>query len=176
DAFRLTRFTWVGHSFGARVGLSLAARPASAVESPVERLFIIAGAGVARPRPVSHRLRGKINGWRFRMRKAMARNEAELIALERRFGSADYVQSRALGLRDIFVKIVGEDQSDALPRITAPTTLIYGGRDTETPPELGRRMQALIPGARYVECPEFDHLSILSRGRHQIATLISEQI
>lgn len=170
DDLGLTRFIWVGHSFGGRVGLRLGAMP----DSPVEQLFIVAGAGVKRSTTLAARARGAWRGWNFKRQKSRARTEAELIKLEEKFGSRDYVQSRVLGLRDIFVKTVQEDQSLLVPSIKCPTTLLYGGRDTETPPEIGKILHRLIPSSTYVECPEFDHYNILTRGRHQLALMLRE--
>ena len=167
-----TAYGWVGHSFGGRIGLRLAA----AGSAPLTHLVVVAGAGVPRERSPLARLKGRVNSLRFQAGKRAARTEEQLLALEERFGSADYVQSRALGLRDIFVRTVSEDQTDQLAKIACPTTLIYGSRDTETPPEIGRRIHALIPHSAYIECPEFGHISILDRGRHQIALAVKERL
>ena len=45
-----------------------------------------------------------------------------------------------------------------LPNIRVPTLLVYGGDDTLTTPELGRRMQAQIPGSDFVEIADAGHL------------------
>ena len=99
-----------------------------------------------------------------------------MIELEKKYGSADYVNSRETGLRDIFLKTVNEDQTENIKTISSPTTLIYGSKDTETPPVIGRMLNQLIPSSRYIECPEFDHSTILTRGRHQIALVLKEAI
>ncbi|MFK7939153.1 MAG: alpha/beta fold hydrolase [Roseovarius sp.] len=168
----ITKFKWVGHSFGGRIGLRLA----SLNESPVEHLFIVAGAGVKLPQPLMRRLRGKWRSWQFKRKKAAAKTEEELIALEKVFGSPDYVQSREIDMRDIFIRTVQEDQTADLSKITCPTTLLYGEQDRETPPAEGKAIQNAIAHSTYVECPEFDHHSILSRGRHQLTTLILETL
>ena len=163
---------WVGHSFGGRIGLRLAVRHPDLLCG----LVLVAAAGIPRAQSVAARLRGRWRSWRFRQLKARAADDAALHALEERFGSADYVQSRRDGLRDIFLKTIAEDQSTDLPRIALPTTLIYGGRDTETPPEIGRRMARAIPGTEYVELEPCDHISVLDRGRHQIALAVKEKL
>lgn len=172
QSFGIDRFIWVGHSFGGRVGLRMAAMPALGLR----HLVIVAGAGVPRQRTTWEQWRGSWRATQFRRLKAQARSEEELVALESRFGSPDYVASRDLGLRDIFVKTVAENQTRTARAITVPTTLIYGGRDTETPPEIGRRLHRLIKGSSYIECPDFGHISILDRGRHQIALAIKEAL
>lgn len=163
------RFIWVGHSFGARIGLRMAA----AAASPIDHLVVVAGAGVRVPPSLRQRLSGAWRGRMFRLRRRFAGPD-QIEALERRYGSPDYVQSRQTGLRDIFVKTVQEDQSDSVGAITCPTTLIYGAKDTETPPAQGRLLHRLVPGSVYIEPPAFDHLSVLSRGRHQIAVVLKD--
>ena len=172
ENFGLTRYIWVGHSFGGRVGLRLAEMS----DSPVQHLFMIAGAGVKRPTTLASRARSKWCSWNFKRQKTRAINEQEIIELERKFGSRDYVESRETGMREIFIKTVEEDQSRAVPSITCPTTLIYGGLDTETPPEVGKLLHSLIPHSTYLECPEFDHHTILTRGRHQITLMLREAL
>ena len=170
DRLECEKFIWVGHSFGGRIGLRMAVRATGMLDG----LVVVAGAGVPRSLTLAEKLKRKWNGAKFQRAKARAKDEGALIALEKRFGSADYVASRESGMRDIFVKTISEDQSDDLPRIAAPTRLIYGSADSETPPEVGRRIAALIPRAEYVECPFCDHISVLDRGRHQIALAIKE--
>lgn len=168
----ISKCVWVGHSFGGRIGLRLG------VQSPgmLSHLVIVAGAGVPRDVSSIERWKRKWNGRKFQKLKAQAKTEDELIALERRFGSPDYVASRESGMRDIFVKAISEDQTPDLHRIPTPTTLIYGSEDTETPPAIGRKIAALVPKSAYVECPFYDHISILDRGRHQIALTIKEAV
>ncbi|RVQ69279.1 alpha/beta hydrolase [Croceicoccus ponticola] len=163
---------WVGHSFGGRMGLRLG------VQSPgmMRHMVIVAGAGVPRDISTAERWKRKWKGRKFQKLKAAATTEDELIELEKRFGSPDYVMSRETGMRDIFVKTIAEDQSADLPRIPTETTLIYGSADTETPPEIGRKIAALVPNSTYIECPHYDHISILDRGRHQIALAIKEAV
>ncbi|AKM09557.1 alpha/beta fold hydrolase [Croceicoccus naphthovorans] len=171
-ALQIPKCVWVGHSFGGRIGLRLG------VQSPgmLDHMVIVAGAGVPRTVNAKDRWKRKWNGRKFQKLKAQAGTVDELIELEKRFGSPDYVMSRETGMRDIFVKTISEDQSADLPRIPTPTTCIYGGADTETPPEIGRKIASLVQNGTYVECPFYDHISILDRGRHQIALAIKEAV
>ncbi|MDR3471094.1 MAG: alpha/beta fold hydrolase [Devosia sp.] len=163
---------WVGHSFGARVGLRLAVHHPGLLKG----LVLVSAAGVPMRRPLWRRLAGRLQTMRFRALRRMAKDQATVEALEARFGSPDYVQSRQLGLRDIFLNAIREDQTPDLGRITARTVLLYGARDTETPPEMGQRIAGLIPGARLLVLPEFDHINILFRGHHIIALKAKELV
>jgi pimeloyl-ACP methyl ester carboxylesterase len=164
---------WVGHSFGGRVGLRLGVRHPDVLRG----LVLVAAAGLRiDQRSKWQRLKGRWRSAQFRRLRGRARSEDEIIALEKRFGSADYIQSRQTGLRDIFHKTVNEDQSSDLPKIATPTLVMNGAKDTETPPALGRRIAGLIPNARYLELPEFDHIGVLHRGHHIIALRAKEML
>lgn len=172
DSLGHSSFTWVGHSFGGRVGMRIAAQ----ANHPLTHLVLVASAGV--PRHVSgiQKLKRRRRSFEFKLRKSMAKDDAALDALEREYGSLDYIHSREIGMRDIFVKTVNEDQSGTLAQITCPTTLIYGGLDFETPVDVGESIAAGIAGSKLIVCPHFDHISILDRGRHQIALAIKDQL
>ena len=93
-------------------------------------------------------------------------------ALRARFGSADY--ARAGKLRPILVKAVGEDLSEVARAVRCPAVLVYGDRDSETPPEIGARLNRLMPQSRLIVLRGFDHWSVLTDGRHQIVQRLSE--
>ena len=75
-------------------------------------------------------------------------------------------------MRPVFVRVIGEDLTQQARAVQCPTLLLYGKLDTETPPEIGRRLQALIPRSELVELNGFGHLDILTGGRHQLASRI----
>ena len=52
---------------------------------------------------------------------------------------------------------VGDDTTDRLPQITAPTLVLAGGLDTTTRPQLCRAVAELIPGARLEVMEEEAH-------------------
>lgn len=159
----------VGHSFGCRVGLQLAAGWPELVDG----LFLIAPAGLPRRRGVLWR--GKAMGLKLIGR--MARYADRLLGsrlharFAGRFGSADY--RNAGRLRETFVKIVNEDLSAVARQISQPVAIVVGEADTETPPEISRRYEHLIENAGLAVLPGFGHLDIVSRGRHQLQARLS---
>ncbi|MBY6089732.1 alpha/beta fold hydrolase [Pseudooceanicola sp. 502str34] len=165
-------FLWVGHSLGGRIGLRLGVHHGRALTG----LVLVAPAGVPRRRSEWQKLRGDLRGAKFRFLRKRAKDEAEVIELEKKYGSIDYVHSRETGLRDIFLNTVNEDQSLDIGRITTPTSLVFGAEDSETPPELGLRMQRLIPGSSLTVVPGLDHISVLFRGRHQLAAIVKDML
>jgi pimeloyl-ACP methyl ester carboxylesterase len=67
------------------------------------------------------------------------------------------------------------DHTDALPRVTAPTLLLWGERDPISPPAAGRRLVALLPHATLHVLPTGDHG--FGRSRPElVATLIEDHI
>jgi pimeloyl-ACP methyl ester carboxylesterase len=159
---------WVGHSFGCRVGLQLAARyPDSA-----DALFLIAAAGLQPRRSLMTRAQRLPRRLAFRAMRAMTPEGPARDRLRERYGSADY---RAAGaMRPVLVKAVNEDLSEVARAIHMPVVLVHGEGDTESPPEIATRLHALIPGSRLHLLRGFDHLSILGDGRHQVTHLLGE--
>jgi len=155
------RRIWVGHSFGCRVGLQLAARHPECVNA----LCMVAAAGLPRRRSPLSRLKIQSKVALYKTLRALPLSDKE--RLRDRFGSADY---RAAGeMRAILTRVANEDLSDVAKLVRCPVALIYGAADDETPPEIGRRLAEIIPDASYVELDGLDHYSVLGAGRHQIA-------
>lgn len=156
------RRLWVGHSFGCRVGLQLAARHPELVDG----LFLIAAAGLQPSRPPLVRLTIAAKVALFKALKTLDRLGLDVAALKDRFGSADY---RAAGpMRPVLVKVVREDLTDVARAVRCPVWLIYGALDTQTPPALGERLASLLPNAHLQVLPRVDHDTILTTGSHQV--------
>lgn len=166
DAMSIGKAWIVSHSFGGRVSIRLAASHPDRVAG----MAMIASAGLRRKQPWPRRIRVKTIqtlAKLARRRLPASIGQSVQTALYNRIASRDYLQ--AGGMRKIFVRVVNEDLSPLLPSVQAPALLVYGTGDTETPPWIGRRFHELLPSSRLVELPGFDHISILDRGRHQVA-------
>jgi UDP-N-acetylmuramoyl-tripeptide--D-alanyl-D-alanine ligase len=151
----IERATFIGHSRGGAISIVLAAtRP-----ELVERLVLVDSAGI-RPR----------RGPAYRARVAAFKAGRRIVAMPllrdrrdvqewfgRRFGSVDYRQAGAL--RGTLVRVVNEDLRPLLPRIGAPTLLIWGERDEETPLSDGQFMERQIPDAGLVVFPAAGHFA-----------------
>jgi pimeloyl-ACP methyl ester carboxylesterase len=162
------RRVWIGHSFGCRVGLQLAARHPALIDG----LFLIAAAGLPRRRSLPERVWLAARRSAFRLARRLTPEGPARDALRARFGSADY--TAAGPLRPILVKTVGEDLTEVARAVRCPAVLVYGERDSETPPEIGTRLNRLIPRSQLIVLRGFDHWSVLTEGRHQIAQRLSE--
>lgn len=158
----------VGHSYGARVAVQLAA----AYPGLVKAIILVSGAGLKRKRSLVFKARALF----LRQLGKTARFCDKLFssnlytAYANRFGSSDY--KNAGELRPVLVNAVNEDLSMVAKTVSCPTLLIYGSEDTDTPPEIGKRYENLIPIARYEEINGYDHLDILTRGAYQCEALI----
>jgi pimeloyl-ACP methyl ester carboxylesterase len=161
-----SRRIWIGHSFGGRVGIQLAARHPKLVSGMV----LIAAAGLPRRRTLTEGLRFQLRKTAFKTARRFVRDGPQLDALRQRFGSSDYRSARAM--RPILTRVVSEDLSEQAKAVQCPTLLVYGTSDTETPPEMGERYKTLIPNSELALLTGFDHLSVLSEGRHQLVLRI----
>jgi pimeloyl-ACP methyl ester carboxylesterase len=154
-----SRRLWIGHSFGCRVGMQIAARHPECIDA----LFLVAAAGLQRKLSPLAALKVKLKVALYKSLRALPTSDKD--QLRERFGSADY---RAAGeMRGILTKVVNEDLSEVAQQIRCPVQLIFGSDDSETPPELGQRLTKLIPDAQYVQLDGLDHYSVLGDGRHQ---------
>lgn len=163
------RRIWVAHSFGCRVGLQLAARHPETLAG----LFLIAAPGLPPQRSPWARGRVAVRRWTFRLARQFTPEGPARDRLRRRFGSSDYLQASPL-LRQVLVKAVNEDLSEAARAIRVPVMLVYGDMDRDAPLDIGRRLENLIPQSRLVVLRGFGHLDILTDGHHQLVQRLGE--
>ena len=164
------RIVWVGHSFGCRVGLHIGANYPSLIDAQC----LVAAAGLKRKRSLVKKFyfQGRIRLYKFL--RFMTRYGVSEGWLKSRFGSSDY---KAAGdMRDILVKTVNEDLTETSKAVKCPVTLVFGGFDDQTTPEMGRRYHEYIKGSRLIELEAFDHYSILTDGRHHVSRLVKEML
>lgn len=157
---------WVGHSFGCRVGIQIAAN----YPYMFDRMVLIAAAGLKRHRTMFQRINHNAKIYTFKTLKVLVPEGPKRDALRARFGSSDYRNAGVL--RDSFLRVVNEDLSEECARVSKPTLIIVGEKDTDTPPEMSRRMNAKIAGSQLHVLDGFDHHTIMNAGRHQVAALI----
>lgn len=154
---------WVGHSFGGRVGIQLAARHPELVDG----LFLIAAAGLPRRKSFIRRAQMLVRVMTFKLLKRFA----PLLGLSidtfrEKFGSPDYRNAGAM--RSIFLTTIRENLSEQARLVKCPVRLVYGSADTETPPDIGERLTRLIPNAELSILPQQDHMSVIHSGRHVV--------
>lgn len=128
----------VGHSFGGRVAVVLAATRPELVDG-----LVLTGV------PLLHRLDRTARRPSVAYRLVRLANRAGLISDERlerekrRRGSADYRAATGV-MRDTLVRVVNESYEDRLPEVACPVRLVWGEADSEVPPEVAHRAGALL--------------------------------
>jgi pimeloyl-ACP methyl ester carboxylesterase len=158
DALDLQRPHILAHSHGGRVTLKLA----STYPDRVGKLILVNSAGVRPPQPLTYYGRvllaklGKALAWYGGRWGNTVRNH-----IYRAVASSDY--ANAGPLRETFVKLVREDLTPLLPSVKAPTLLIWGADDKDTPVSCARVMERLIPNAQLVILQNAGHFSYLDQ-------------
>ena len=159
----------IGHSFGCRVALKFAHK----FPQKVKGLILISAAGLKRKRSLPFKLKAfslKIVGKIACLLDILFKTKfKQLYSIK--LGSHDYRNANGI-MKKIFVKIISEDLSEIAQKIKAPTLLIYGTEDQETPPELGKCYNDFLTNSEYIELPNFNHYNILSIGKHQLQNII----
>lgn len=151
----IERASFVGHSFGAKTALYLA----STHPGLSEKVVATGASGLRTPPSMGARAKRVISkGARVAGRLGppgrLIRN-----AIYDRIASSDYKE--AGDLRPILVKVVNEDITPLLPRISSPTLLIWGTKDDSVPVAHARRMEDLIPDAGLVLFEGAGHFAYL---------------
>ena len=162
DKSGIDRATVLGHSFGGRVAIKLASAPATA--GRIEKLVLTGSAGLLRKSTFRGRIRSMVRAFLrgvFRFSGLGRLFPALKERLGRRFASRDYLAATPL-MRKCLIKVVREDLAGLLPLIKAPTLLVWGADDTETPVADGFRMRSLIPGARLEVLENAGHFAFLN--------------
>ncbi len=143
-------WTLVGHSFGGRVALRLAAlRP-----DRVERL-ILTGVPLLRRHqqgrpPTAFKLAKTLHRWGLVPDVAVHR-------ARNRYGSRDYRAATGV-MRDTLVRVVNEDYADVLPCLAMPVDLVWGANDTAAPLEMAREAVGLLPAGTLIVSASSGHM------------------
>jgi pimeloyl-ACP methyl ester carboxylesterase len=166
--------TLIGHSFGGRISIKLAARrsptpepPLSAESPPLEvlKMVLVDSAGIRPKRTLARKLKTlAYRGVKGILSLEAVRKRAPSLLESWRVknSSADY-RNATPRMRECLVKAVGEDLTPCLPSIRCPTLLVWGENDAETPLSDAKVMERLIPGAGLVVLKNAGHYSFLDQ-------------
>lgn len=159
----------VGHSFGGRVAVRLAAKHPELV-----RGIVLTGVPLLRLTPAPKPALG------YRIIRSLARlglvSKTRLEAEKHRRGSADYRAASGV-MRDILVKVIDEDYRDDLAKITAPVRMVWGENDTAAPTDAGLAASKLVANATFRTVPGAGHLlegDLRAAVREELLGLIEE--
>lgn len=145
----------LGHSFGGRIAISLAASWPELVSG-----LVLTGVPMLRQKSAS-----MSSPWRFRVAKWGSRHGlvsgSRMEELRHRYGSYDYRHAQGV-MRSVLVRIVDESYEEDLARITCPVELIWGANDTVAPVAIAREASALLRDAKLEVIPDVGHMTPLS--------------
>ncbi|QYZ67903.1 MAG: hypothetical protein OI74_16625 [Gammaproteobacteria bacterium (ex Lamellibrachia satsuma)] len=150
----------IGHSFGGRLAIRLAAKMS------VRKLILVDSAGVKPRRSLNYFL--KVYSYKL-MKNVLGRLYPPLLEKMRgRAGSEDYRNASPV-MRLTLIKVVNEDLTPLLSGIKAPTLLVWGESDLDTPLYQAKVMEAQIPDCGLALIKGAGHFSYLERpGEFQI--------
>lgn len=163
----LKNLTLVGHSFGGRIALALAA----AHPNLLKKLILINSAGISKNTT----------------KKKLVRTAARIVKpffkpswmqglrakIYKKIGSEDYLETPEL--QATFQNIIDEDLTPLLSKIQHPTHLIWGEDDTQTPVEDAHTMKREIPNATLTILKNTGHFTFLDQPEkvaHEIASFL----
>jgi pimeloyl-ACP methyl ester carboxylesterase len=151
----LDRPVLVGHSFGGRIAVQLAADAPELV-----RGIVLTGVPLLRPQAsaaepaLGFRIMRVLNKWHFISNERMERER-------RKRGSADYVAAQGV-MREVLVKAVNEDHGDELDQLAGsglPVAMVWGEHDTAASVAMAEQARARIGAAAdLVVVPGSGHL------------------
>jgi pimeloyl-ACP methyl ester carboxylesterase len=139
----LDRPVLVGHSFGGRAAVHVAAYSPDRV-----RGVVLTGVPLLRPQtapgkpPFGFRALRQLNKWGFISNERMEQER-------RKRGSADYVAAEGV-MREVLVKAVNEDYGAELDAIAAngvPVAMVWGEHDTAAAPAMAEQARARMGDA-----------------------------
>lgn len=141
----------LGHSFGGRVAVCLAAewpgktRALVLTGTPLVRR---SGETKRRPPPAYRAIRflGKVG----------LVGAGRLERARRRYGSEDYRRASGV-MRAVLVRVVAETYEEELRRLSCPVELVWGAADDDVPLEVARRAATLLNEARLTVLPATGH-------------------
>lgn len=158
DTLQLDQPHVLGHSFGGRVAIALAARH----PDRVGKLVLVDSAGIRLPPSLKGRLKRLVaRGGRWLGTYGGSSGSKIRDAVYRRIQSQDY--ANAGPLKETFVKVVNEDLRELLPLIQSPALLVWGEHDRDVPLAAAYLMAERIPGAQLVVFENAGHFPYLDQ-------------
>ena len=146
----------LGHSFGGRVAIRLAASRPELVSG-----LVLTGVPILRKKSSPN----ASPSWHFRVARWGSRHgvvsESRMERLRQRYGSYDYRNAQGI-MRSVLVRIVNESYEEDLAHITCPVELVWGANDTVVSVEVAREASALLRDARLEAIPNDGHMTPLS--------------
>lgn len=160
---QIREFSVIVHSFGGRVLFKMNAR--ENLPYAIRKAVLIDSAGIMPKKTLKqkaslclYKMASRIMG--TKILHFLYPDAVEDMRKKR--GSADYNNATPI-MRATLVKVVNEDLSPLIGKLSCPTLLIWGDKDTATPIEDAKAMEAWIGDAGLVVCEGAGHYSFLEQ-------------
>jgi pimeloyl-ACP methyl ester carboxylesterase len=157
DGLGVSRAHFVGHSYGAKTSLYLAATEPGLVN----KLVLQGSSGLRTPPSAKARAKRGVSKVARAAGRVGPAGQRLRDALYSRIQSDDYRDAGAM--RPILVKVVNEDLTELLPRVQASTLLVWGDGDEAVPLQHAKKMETLIPDAGLVIFEGAGHFAYLDQ-------------
>ena len=147
---------------GFSEGCAMSALFAATYPELVSRLILFGGFAAAAERAplatLDERIAQLLKGWGggVLMRTVCTSQVANPEAVSQ-FGKLERLSASPGALKAILYLNAQIDVRPILPTVHVPTLVLHRRTDAQVPVELGRKLAAAIPGARYIEYPDGDH-------------------
>ena len=163
EKLEIKEATLIGHSFGGRVIIKLAAR--KMLPFVIERIVLIDSAGILPQKTFAQKV--KIRKYKILMKLLLNKVVEALLPAtvedwRSRQGSADYRNASPI-MRQCLVRAVNEDLEGLLPSIKQDTLLVWGDQDTATPIRDANIMKEKITNSGLVVLEGAGHFSFLEK-------------
>ena len=128
----------VGHSFGGRVAVCLAAAHPESVSA-----LLLTGVPLVRTRPSARPSLGyRVVRW---LNRTGVIGDDRMERMRQKRGSHDYRAATGV-MRAVLVEVVNESYEDELTRLSLPVTMLWGAEDKEVPVEVAQTAHDILAG------------------------------
>ncbi len=160
NKLNLENVVLVGHSFGGRVIIKLVGK----LGYKPAKIILVDSAGIRPKRKLKYYIKISVfKTVKYIVRILLGKNKSEEIInkYKNKFGSQDYKNADET-MKKVFKNVVNEDLTPYLKNINAPTLLIWGELDNDTPLKDAQKMEQLINNSGLVVIKGAGHFSYLN--------------
>ncbi len=161
EALGIKKAVLLGHSYGGRVIIKLAARESIPFE--IEKIVLVDSAGVMPERSASQKFKVRMYKIKrnFLTSKPVHSMFPEVIDYwMSKQGSEDYRNASPM-MKKCLVMAVNEDLQHLMPSVKQEVLLVWGDLDMDTPISDAHKMEEKMPNAALVVLTGTDHFSFL---------------
>ncbi len=173
DTKGIEKAIFVGHSFGGKTIIKFS----SLYPEYIDKIVLIGASGL-RPKPT---LKKQIRNYFLSSLRSLIRFKNTSFGMKiyqnwyiPKFASRDYLSAGPM--TKTFVKTVNEELESELKIIKAPTLLIWGADDDESPVQVASRMNELIRDSKLIVLPSQGHFPYIGPGISLLYRYIKEFI